>query len=78
MTVTTDQTLRYRAAGRVSYALALAALTEYAREHPEPGFAFGPLVLEELESQGLEITGPELGGPEEVLAAVPGLVRTAA
>lgn len=68
--------LRYRASGRVPYALALTALAEYAREHPEPGFAFGPLVLEELESQGLEVTGPDLGSLETLLAAVPGLVRS--
>ena len=73
-----DQTLRYRAATRVSYSHGLIALVEYSREHPEPDFVFGPLTLGALESQGLVLSGTDLDGPAGRLSAVAGLTETPA
>lgn len=74
----TEQTLRYRAATRVSYSSALVDLVEYAREHPDPDFTFGPLDLEKLESEGLQVSGSDLGAVSDVLSRVPGLVEVPA
>jgi hypothetical protein len=73
-----DQTLRYRAQTRLSYAAALTALTEHARAHPEPDFVFGPLDLERLENEGLAVSGGDLAVIASVLAKVPGLAETLA
>lgn len=73
-----DTTVRYRALSRVSYAHAFLAVIDYAREHPEPDFAFGPLDLSAVEQSGLLLSGPDLQGVVEVLAKVPGLIEVPA
>lgn len=67
-------TLRYRAATRLPYALALTDLFEYAHDHPEPDFVFGPTDLERLESEGLAVSGSDLARVQELLSRVAGLV----
>lgn len=69
-----DSTVRYWAASRHTYAVALTALVEYARGHGED-FAAGPLDLGALEHQGLTVSGPDLSGVRAVLAEVPGLAE---
>ena len=71
-----DQTLRYRAVHRYTYAAALLRLVELARAHTGPAFAFGPLSLDAMEDQGLEVSGPDLAAVTDVLAGVPGLVAS--
>lgn len=73
-----DKTIRYRALTRVSYAHAYIAVIVYARDHPEPDFAFGPLDLSAVEQSGLVLSGPDLEGVVEVLAKVPGLIEVPA
>jgi ribosomal protein L29 len=70
----TDQTLRYRAATRYTYAQALTVLTEYARGS-DADFEAGPLDLAALEHQGLTVTGPDLGQVRKILARIPGLIE---
>jgi len=72
------ETLRFRASSRYSYAVALLSLVHYARDTTGPDFAFGPLALAQLESAGLEVTGPDLSGVAQVLSGVPGLVAAPA
>lgn len=67
-----DQTVRYRAATRYSYALALRDLAAYARQHGED-FEVYPADLAAMEHQGLAVTGPDLDGVRGVLDKVPGL-----
>jgi hypothetical protein len=71
-------TLRYRAQTRLPYAMALTALVEYARIHPDPDFTFGPLELDRVENEGLVISGPDLEGIQARLSSVPGLVESGA
>ncbi len=68
------ETIRYRAIARHSYALALLALVELARDYAGPAFEWGPLMLGALELQGLSVDGEDLAAVIEVLAEVPGLV----
>jgi hypothetical protein len=69
-----DHTVRYRASARIVYALALVALFQHARDHHDPDFAFGPLDLEQLENEGLTVSGPDLQAVRQVMAGVPGLI----
>jgi hypothetical protein len=73
-----DQTLRYRAVSRISYAQALLALVQCARHHPGPDFEFGPLDLSALESSGLTVSGPDLSAVTDCLDRTPGLVEVPA
>lgn len=67
-----DFTVRYEAGSRYSYALALKALVEHARESAED-FEVYPADLAMLEHAGLSVTGPDLAGVRKVLAEIPGL-----
>jgi hypothetical protein len=67
-------TLRYRASTRLPYAMALTDLFEYAHDHPDPDFVFGPTDLEQLESSGLAVSGKDLSSVGELLSRVAGLV----
>lgn len=69
---------RWRAATRASYAIALRDVIIYARAHPEPDFAFGPIDLNALEEQGIVVSGEDLTGVSDVLAKVPGLTEVPA
>lgn len=71
-------TVRYRALSRYTMAQALLALTDYARVHPQPPFAFGPLDLQAITAIGLTVSGEDLTGPQTVLAAIPELVEVPA
>lgn len=71
-------TVRYRALSRYTMAQALLALTDYARDHPQPSFSFGPLDLEALVAVGLRVSGEDLTGPQTVLAAIPALIEVPA
>ncbi len=66
--------IHYRGDGPDVLAAAIVALLEYARESSDD-FTFGPLRLNELERDGLEIGGPDLGGIMTVLATIPGLAQ---
>jgi len=66
--------IRYRGDGPEVMAEALIALLRLARAGSDD-FTFGPLVLAELERDGLEIGGPDLGGVINALALVPGLAQ---
>lgn len=71
-------TLRFRALQRYSYARALLALTELARNNPGPAFSFGPMELGSLERSGLTVSGPDLTSVSQALAKVPGVVEVPA
>ncbi len=66
--------VRFRGDGPDVMAAAVAAVLRYARDTKDD-FSFGPLRLDELERDGLEIGGPDLAGVMQVLAAVPGLAH---
>lgn len=68
-----DQTVRFRALYRFIYSKALVQLVEYAREHPQPEFSFGPMSLPAMESAGLTITGADLSGVVDLMSRVHGL-----
>lgn len=59
-------------------AQALLALTDYARDHPQPSFTYGPLDLQALTTIGLTVSGEDLTGPQTVLAAIPALIEVPA
>ncbi len=69
--------IRYRGDSPVALAAAVVALLRHARESSDD-FTFGPLRLLELERDGLELAGPDLGGAMTVLAGVPGIAQTEA
>lgn len=71
-------TARYRALSRYTMAQALLALTDYARDHPQPSFTYGPLDLQALTTIGLTVSGEDLTGPQTVLAAIPALIEVPA
>lgn len=68
-----SETVRYRAASRVSYAAALLALVIYAREH-RTDFVFGPMDLAAVERHGIAVSGDRLDGVRAELAKIPGLI----
>jgi len=68
-------TVRYRALQRYSYARALLALVELAREHQGPSFEFGPADLAVMERNGLTVTGDDLNAVQQALGQVPGIVE---
>jgi hypothetical protein len=68
-------TLRFRALQRYSYAQALLALFDLAREGTSAPFTFGPMVLTALEQRGLLVSGPDLTSVSQALAKVPGVVQ---
>jgi hypothetical protein len=70
-----SQTRRWFADSSVSYALAAIALVEYARAHRGEHFEFGPLDTEAMRAGGLTVSGENLDGIAEVLAAIPGLAE---
>jgi len=59
-------------------AQALLALLDYARDHPQPALSFGPVDLVALTTNGLLVTGDDLTGVQQVLAAIPELVKVPA
>lgn len=73
-----SDTTRWRGSSRVVYSLALLELVRYARQHPDPDFAFGPMDLDALEAQGLSVSGSSLTGVSDVLRQVPGLAEVSA
>ncbi len=73
-----EQTLRWRGLYRYIYAKALVALTEHARENPEPEFSFGPMDLRALVSQGLVVTGSDLTAVRDILDGIHGLSQVPA
>lgn len=66
-------TRRYYADSPLSYALAVIALTEYARDTRDSNFSYGPLDSQAMIRGGLFISGKNLAGPAAVLADIPGL-----
>jgi hypothetical protein len=66
-------TLRWYAASRYSYALALRALASYAREHGED-FAVYPASVAGMERAGLSVSGPDLAGVSAALREISGLI----
>jgi hypothetical protein len=54
--------------------MAIVELFQYARDHPEPDFGFGPLDLGQLENEGLAVSGRDLDGVRAILGNVPGLI----
>jgi hypothetical protein len=66
------QSLRYRAAMRLAYSVALLFLIEHARDSKD-SYEFGPMNLDALEDQGLVVTGADLAGVQKILADIPGL-----
>jgi hypothetical protein len=69
------ETVRYHATSRYAYGYALLLLTEQAREHDGEPFVFGPLTLEALEVQGLQVSGEDLQAVTDSLSRAPGLVK---
>lgn len=69
-----DLTVRYEAASRISYSMALLALAEYARGH-EVHFSVYPATLDLMETAGLSVSGPDLAGVRAELGKIPGLVE---
>lgn len=70
-----SESIRYHAASRYTYAVAISRLLDLARWQDGPGFQFGPVRLADLEQNGLEVTGTDLSGVSDVLRQVPGLAR---
>ncbi len=66
--------VHYRGDGPEVMAAAIVAVMRYARESSDD-FTFGPLRLDDLERDGLEIGGPDLGGVMNVLTLIPGLAQ---
>jgi len=70
-----DQTIRFRAESRITYARALVALTRIARETARD-FEYGPLDMAALEDQGLVLTGSGVTEwADDFMGQVPGLYR---
>jgi hypothetical protein len=69
--------LRYRGDGPDVMANAIVALMRHARETADD-FTFGPLRLADLERDGLDVGGPDLGPVMLILASIPGLAITEA
>lgn len=68
-----DDTLRFRAESRVTYARALLALLHRARGS-DLDFTFGPLELGDLENQGLAVSGSDVRTwADDFISEVPGL-----
>lgn len=71
-----DQTVRFRASSRLSYARALIVLLSHARSSARE-FTFGPLNTTALEDQGLLVSGPDAESwADDLLKSVPGLHRS--
>jgi hypothetical protein len=70
-----EQTFRFRAESRVTYALALMALARIARDAAWD-FTYGPLNMGAVEEQGLVVSGPDVASwADDFLREVPGLHR---
>lgn len=70
-----DQTIRFRAEDRVTYARALIRLTRMARD-TDREFTFGPLSAVAAVEQGLVVSGPDvLSWADDFMEQVPGLHR---
>jgi hypothetical protein len=74
--VVADETRRWFADSSVSYALAVIALMEYAREH-RVRYSYGPLDTASMLDGGLAVSGSgdDLDQAAAVLAQVPGLAE---
>lgn len=66
--------VRFRGDGPDALAAAIAAVLRHARDTKDD-FTFGPLRLDELERDGLQIAGPDLAGVMQVLATIGGLAH---
>ena len=64
--------ITYRADNPGAYASAILALMRLARDTSDD-FTFGPLRLDELERDGLDVGGPDLAGVIAALVTIPGL-----
>jgi hypothetical protein len=71
-----DQTRQWFADSTLSYALAVIALFEYAREH-RVRYVYGPLDVASMRDGGLVVSGsrPDLEAAAGVLAEIPGLAE---
>jgi hypothetical protein len=71
-----DKTRRWFADSTVSYALAVLALFEHARENGAR-YAFGPLDTKSMTDGGLAVSGgdADLASAAAVLSAIPGLAE---
>jgi hypothetical protein len=70
-----DQTIRFRAESRITYARALIVLTQMAWDTARE-FTFGPLDAAAVEEQGLVVSGPDvLEWADDFMEQVPGLHR---
>lgn len=62
----------FRGDSPAALAAAVVALLTHARD-TDNDFTFGPLMLSELERDGLLLDGPDVGHAVTILAAVPGI-----
>jgi hypothetical protein len=67
--------VRYYATSRYAYAWALLRLTELSREHQGPPFVYGPLTLDALETQGMQVAGDDLESVTDLLSRQAGMIR---
>lgn len=66
---------RYFGTSRYAYAWSLLRLAELARAHAGPPFVFGPLTLDALETQGLQVAGDDLEPVTDLLSRQAGMIR---
>lgn len=66
---------RYFGTSRYAYAWSLLRLAELARSHAGPPFEFGPLTLDALETQGLQVAGDDLESVTDLLSRQAGMIR---